>query len=144
MDFLRAARWRKVHMYTYCDIDSFIRLKPIYPMVVFPLSDNGLVQEHVSPEGWVDYKGFIRDSTRLQRYLKLLSNHHPNEKYWSREERLAYWINAYNAFTVKLVADHYPLSGIKDIRNGFRLRTSGLFLVHPKALPLFPFQAGQP
>lgn len=34
---------------------------------------------------------------------------------WSRAERLAFWINAYNAFTVKLVLDHYPISSIRKI-----------------------------
>ncbi len=79
---------------------------------------DSLLQEHVTPEGWVDYEGFIRDSVRLNEYLNLLGNHHPNERYWSREERLAYWINAYNAFTVKLIVDHYPVAGIKEIKNG--------------------------
>src|SRR5207249_4677467 len=34
---------------------------------------------------------------------------------WSRAERLAFWINAYNAFTVKLVLDHYPITSIRKI-----------------------------
>jgi hypothetical protein len=34
---------------------------------------------------------------------------------WSRAERLAFWINAYNAFTVKLVLDHYPIASIRKI-----------------------------
>ncbi len=77
-----------------------------------------LLREHVSPEGWVDYPGFIRDSSRLNTYLDLLSRHHPNDRHWAPAERLAYWINAYNAFTVKLILDHYPLESIKDIKRG--------------------------
>ena len=34
---------------------------------------------------------------------------------WSRAERLAFWINAYNAFTVKLVLKHYPIASIRKI-----------------------------
>ena len=79
---------------------------------------NSLLQKHVSPDGQVNYKGFIQDSLLFQKYLQLLSNHHPNKKNWSAEERLAYWINAYNAFTVKMIADHYPVKSIKDIKNG--------------------------
>ena len=79
---------------------------------------DSLLQEHVSPAGWVDYPGFIQDSSRLNRYLHLLEGNHPNDKHWSRDERLAYWINAYNAFTVKLIVDHYPVASIKDIKNG--------------------------
>jgi len=79
---------------------------------------DSLLREHVTREGWVNYQGFIRDSTRLRAYLELLSAHHPNPNTWSREERLAYWINAYNAFTVQLVIEHYPVASIKDIKNG--------------------------
>ena len=92
-----------------------------YPSSSRPVSHetwDSLLREHVSPEGWVDYPGFIRDSSRLDSYLRLLQRHHPNEKYWGRDERLAYWINAYNAFTVKLIIDHYPVASIKDIKNG--------------------------
>lgn len=79
---------------------------------------DSLLQAHVSDEGWGDYAGFIRDSSRLQAYLELLKNNHPNEKNWSRNQCMAYWINAYNAFTVQLIVDHYPVPGIKDIKNG--------------------------
>ncbi len=77
-----------------------------------------LVKKHVTEEGWVDYPGFIRDSSELNEYLQLLESNHPNDHNWGREERLAYWINAYNAFTVKLIVDHYPVESIKDIRRG--------------------------
>jgi hypothetical protein len=77
-----------------------------------------LLREYVSPEGWVDYPGFLKDSARLNQYLRLLSTAHPNDKNWSKDEQLAYWINAYNAFTVKLIVDHYPVASIKDIKNG--------------------------
>ena len=33
--------------------------------------------------------------------------------------QLPYWINLYNAFTVHLVLEHYPLDSIVDIRFGF-------------------------
>lgn len=79
---------------------------------------DGLLQEHVTDAGLVDYKGFIQDSAQLQQYLDLLSKHHPNDKNWSRDERLAYWINAYNAFTVELIVDNYPVKSIKDIKDG--------------------------
>ncbi|MBR9921818.1 MAG: DUF547 domain-containing protein [Bacteroidetes bacterium] len=79
---------------------------------------DSLLQEYVSDDGWVDYEGFRADSNKLQEYLDLLSNNHPNTKHWTDEEQLAYWINAYNAFTIKLVADNYPVESIKDIKNG--------------------------
>ena len=78
---------------------------------------DGLLQKHVK-EGKVNYKGFIQDSVQLNAYLKVLQDNHPNTKHWSPNERLAYWINAYNAFTVKLIVDNYPVKSIKDIKKG--------------------------
>lgn len=79
---------------------------------------DSLVREYVTSEGLVDYKGFIQDSTKLNKYLDLLSQSHPNDENWNRNERMAYWINAYNAFTVKLIVNNYPVASIKDIKNG--------------------------
>ena len=76
---------------------------------------NGLLTKHVSEEGNVNYKGFIEDKETFDQYLELLQNNHPNTDNWSENERLAYWINAYNAFTVKIVVDNYPVKSIKKI-----------------------------
>lgn len=74
-----------------------------------------LLSKHVKSGGRVDYAGFIRDKEQLESYLKSLSKNAPDRKTWSREEQLAYWINAYNAFTVKLIVDHYPVESIRDL-----------------------------
>jgi hypothetical protein len=78
---------------------------------------DSLLQTHVNSAGMVDYRGFIADSLRMKAYLLHLSRRHPNAT-WSREEQLAYWINAYNAFTIDLICQHYPLKSIKDIKPG--------------------------
>lgn len=77
-----------------------------------------LVKKHVKDDGFVDYKGFIRDSMELNRYLDQLSAVHPDDKSWSRNEQMAYWINAYNAFTIRLIVRNYPVESIKDIKKG--------------------------
>lgn len=79
---------------------------------------NALLKKHVSEAGWVDYKGFIRDSALLNDYLKLIEAAHPNDKNWSRNEQMAYWINAYNAYTIQLINRNYPVASIKDIKKG--------------------------
>lgn len=76
---------------------------------------NKLLQKHVSNDGKVNYEGFIKDSLTFNKYLKLLEENHPNKKNWSSEERLAYWINAYNAFTVQLIIRNYPVKSIKEL-----------------------------
>ncbi len=74
------------------------------------------LQRYVDEEGWVDYEAWNANEAGLDAYIALLSANHPNKKNWSDDEQLAYWINAYNAYTVKLVLDHWPLKSIKDIR----------------------------
>ncbi|PKM28679.1 MAG: DUF547 domain-containing protein [Gammaproteobacteria bacterium HGW-Gammaproteobacteria-11] len=80
-----------------------------------------LLEQHVRWDerghtSWVDYPGFSASQTDLNRYLSLLSAVRPEVfAEWSREQRLAFLINAYNAFTVKLVLEHYPLKSIKNI-----------------------------
>ncbi len=74
-----------------------------------------LLKAHVDSVGKVNYEGFIRDSVQLNSYLNILSNGFPNAENWTENERMAYWINAYNAFTVQLIIRNYPLESIKDI-----------------------------
>ncbi len=71
---------------------------------------------NVSEDGQVDYNGFMRDSSQLYEYFKQLSENTPQEN-WTREEKLAYWINAYNAYTIKLIIDSYPLKSIKELED---------------------------
>ena len=73
-----------------------------------------LVKKYVNEEGLVNYKGFINDKAALQSYLDMLTANPPSEA-WSKEDQIAYWLNAYNAFTVKLIIDHYPVKSIKDL-----------------------------
>ncbi len=75
-----------------------------------------LLNRYVDIEGNVDYDGLQKDSVKLNTYLKMLSGGHPSDKGWTREEQLAYWINAYNAFTLQLMVRHYPVKSIRDIK----------------------------
>ena len=65
----------------------------------------------------VDYAGFQRDRTALKAVLDALSAvPKPEFHAWSRERRMAFLINAYNAFTVELILTRYPnLKSIKDL-----------------------------
>lgn len=74
-----------------------------------------LLKKYVSEDGNVDYEGLMSDRKKLQDYLDLLSENPPNDENWSRNEKLAYWINVYNAFTLELILKHYPVESIKDI-----------------------------
>jgi hypothetical protein len=77
---------------------------------------NSLLNKNVSSNGKVNYNGFLKDKKELESYLAILSSNIPS-KNSSKNAVLAYWINVYNAFTVKLIIDHYPLKSIKDIKD---------------------------
>jgi len=73
-----------------------------------------LLKKHVNNTGLVNYKGFQKDKAALDNYLKLLSDNEPKSN-WSESDQMAYWINAYNAFTIQLILNNYPVKSIKDI-----------------------------
>ncbi len=73
-----------------------------------------LLQKHVDSAGHVNYKGFIEDKEKFHSYLCALEQEAPKDD-WTEEEKLAYWINAYNAFTVELIIDNYPVTTIKEL-----------------------------
>ncbi len=76
-----------------------------------------LLMKHVSVSGNVNYEGFKNDKAKLQEYLNSLAKESPSES-WSKNEKMAYWINAYNAFTVKLILDNMPLKSVMEINGG--------------------------
>ena len=77
---------------------------------------NTLLKTHVDENGNVSYSGFKKDAEKLEGYLSHLAQHPPSQT-WSKEDSLAYYINLYNAATVKLIVDHHPVKSIKDIPN---------------------------
>ncbi|MDF1695114.1 MAG: DUF547 domain-containing protein [Saprospiraceae bacterium] len=82
-----------------------------------------LMQKHVKSDGKVDYRGITKNKSYLTSYLQMISQNPPAQN-WSKEESLAYWINAYNAFTIRLILDHYPVKSIKDIADGLPMINS--------------------
>lgn len=74
-----------------------------------------LLSRYVS-NGLVDYEGLASQRARLDAYLGTLATTSANtlEKA-SRNEQMAFWINAYNAYTVALILDNYPLESIWKI-----------------------------
>ncbi|MEM6378832.1 MAG: DUF547 domain-containing protein [Bacteroidota bacterium] len=78
---------------------------------------NSLLVKYVNSRGDVNYAGFKADKAKLQAYLDELSNNPPQSS-WSRNEKMAFWINAYNAFTIKLIIDNYPVKSITNLKGG--------------------------
>jgi len=68
--------------------------------------------------GLVDYNGLQKDK-ELDKYLTQLSVTNPDKL--NRNEKLAFWINAYNAFTLQVVRDNYPIESITDLHTGGKI-----------------------
>lgn len=75
---------------------------------------DSLLIKNVDSTGKVDYQSFKKDELLLDEYLSYLKNNTPSKK-WSTNKEKAYWINTYNAYTIKLILKYYPLKSIKDI-----------------------------
>jgi hypothetical protein len=79
---------------------------------------DALLRAHVNTDGFVNYAGMQTDKAKLDAYLAKLQKNTPNSK-WSREDKIAYWINLYNAFTIQQVVGKYPnLKSIMDLEGG--------------------------
>jgi hypothetical protein len=74
-----------------------------------------VLQDHVR-EGMVSYYA-LKNDERFERYIKQLANTDP-ETLQTREEKLAFWINVYNAYTLKIIVDNYPLDSISELHTG--------------------------
>lgn len=69
-----------------------------------------LLERHVDEHGLVDYAGLKADRAGLDAFMQSLAALDPAEyASWTDDERLAFWINAYNAYILTLIIDHYPL-----------------------------------
>ena len=96
---------------------SQIPEKPQLPSAPSHKDWDALLSKYVSSSGKVNYKGIKSEQGKLDAYLKALADN-PVQSTWSRNEKMVYWINAYNAFTVKLIVDNFPVSSIMKLHNG--------------------------
>jgi hypothetical protein len=77
-----------------------------------------IVGVDVTAVNFFNYKGVsASDKEILSRYLTMLQATDPLN--YTRAEQQAYWINLYNALTVKLILDNYPVKSITKLGNKF-------------------------
>lgn len=76
--------------------------------------DKYLDADHPSGINRFDYKSVTPSDRRaLDDYVESLQS--VDVAALNRDEQMAYWINFYNALTVKVILDHYPVDSIRDI-----------------------------
>ena len=88
---------------------SNVRCQELHPLY------SSILRDYVS-NGWVNYKS-LKDDKRLQEYVQQLTNTNP-DTITDQQDKLAFWINTYNAFTLKIVCDNYPIESINDLHWG--------------------------
>ena len=82
-------------------------------------------------QAYVDYKSLKTESRQLEEYLQNLSSLGAEEfEKFTTPQKMAFLINAYNAFTVKLILNYYPVTSIKKV---------GSFLSSPWNFKFFHF-----
>jgi hypothetical protein len=95
--------------------------KPVLYDVLVGFPNHKLFDEflktYVTKSGVVNYSGMKKQEDRLTEYLTSLKKTKITTT-WSRNEKLAFWINAYNAYTIKLILDNYPVKKITDLHGG--------------------------
>ncbi len=77
-------------------------------------SYKNLLSKMVNTKGEVNYKLLHDKPEELNAYLKTIAA--ANLQGMSKNAQKALWMNAYNAYTLKVVIDHYPLKSITDIK----------------------------
>jgi hypothetical protein len=82
-----------------------------------------LLHTYVTEDGWVDYGGLARERGALNKFLDSLGSIPPNS-FRDDAERLAFWINSYNAFTLADALDlvYGKYQGVQKVEGFFNGR----------------------
>jgi hypothetical protein len=79
---------------------------------------DAVLRRVVDDRGQVDYAALRADPTDLRVYVATLVAASPDNqpaRFPTADDRLAYWLNAYNASVLHLVARRYPIASVKDV-----------------------------
>jgi hypothetical protein len=111
-------------------ISAPLREAPAQPARVDHAPFSALLARHVR-DGLVDYDAF-RDAPAFASYLRTLATTNPDSL--SHAEQLAFWINAYNAYTIAQINAHNERTSITNINKAFGFVKAGGAWSEPMAL----------
>ena len=77
-----------------------------------------VLERYVDDRGLVDYAGLAAHRGALDRYYDLIAAYSPDATpplFPTRNDALAYWINAYNAAVLRTVLEYYPIASVGDV-----------------------------
>ena len=76
-----------------------------------------IFKEFVNDKGIVNYKMLKKKKLELAKVLDDLRNLDPNEyNKWSKENKIAFWLNAYNLEMLKIITENYPIESTRILR----------------------------
>ncbi|GAB7078552.1 DUF547 domain-containing protein [Megalodesulfovibrio paquesii] len=102
---------RRLALLAYCIVGLCFSATPALAVDNRPYAT--LLSAHVH-NGLVDYAGLQRDEAVLDQYLRALADIDADAL--SRDEAFAFYLNVYNAWTLKLILTRYPnIDSIKDL-----------------------------
>ena len=83
--------------------------KPV-PTVSFHDKCANILNNFVDDKAMVDYKMLKRNRLELKTLLDEFDNLDPNEyNSWTKEDKIAFWLNAYNIQMLKIITNNYPI-----------------------------------
>ena len=88
-----------------------------------------VLSSYVNGSGLVNYQGLRANRQKLDAFATGLASVNPNTyQSWSNDDKIAFWLNAYNALTLKTIVDRNPRNSIREIPgvfNGIRFNIMG-------------------
>ena len=92
--------------------------KPVKPLTIsFHDKCAGILKNYVDDKGMVDYKSLKRRKPELNQLLDEFAKLDPNVyNSWSKEDKIAFWLNAYNIKMLKIIIDNYPIQSQRILR----------------------------
>ncbi len=89
----------------------------IKPAVSFHDKCAEVLKNFVDDKGMVDYTTLRRQRLKLKALLREFENLDPNEyRTWTKENKIAFWLNAYNIQMLKIITDNYPIQSSRILR----------------------------
>lgn len=94
-------------------------IAPVQPQRFSHIDFDQVLHRFVNDDGRVDYTGLKADTEQFERYYQQVALYSPDNSPSSfnhQSDRLAYWINAYNAAVIKTVLNYYPIGSIEQVK----------------------------
>jgi hypothetical protein len=87
------------------------------PLVSFYNEYADILKNYVDDKGLVNYKMLKRKKSELNQLLNKFAKLDPNEyDSWSKEDKIAFWLNAYNIKLLEIIIDNYPIQSQRILR----------------------------